>query len=660
MSDNGISNTDTPTADATTNAATATGSALQDAYRQWSESATAVLAKSRRVSADELPGSPEELLSTNLPGSLTVRPLYTRRDELPESSLPGEFPYVRGSDADRDPIMGWRVTERFGDPSSPRDPGAINDAIIDALENGASGLWLSVGTDGIALDDLPAALDGVLFDLVPVTVDAGVDGVAAARTLLDLLPDEHRPTVSTVISLGLAPLTSAYSTRPDVDLAAAVDIAHRAGTRARALRVDGTDFAAAGATDVAELAFSVAAGVDYLRALTDSGLSPEQALGQLTFALGASDDQFLSIAKFRALRRLWARVADVVGAPAAGGAVTHAVTTIGMFSQRDAWVNMLRSTVAAFGAGVGGADQVTVLGFDAALPLEARTSSPAFSRRMARNTQLLLLEESNLGRVLDPAGGSWFVESLTDDVAHAAWALFQTVEGHGGYRAALERGFIAEQIAESLAERDRAIAHRTVPLTGISEFPNLDERPLVTSESATSPNTPVAPAPPNLVRTAHQFEELRDASDRTLAEAGARPTVVLVPLGPVAEHNGRTTFVANLLAAGGIAAVNPGPLRPEEIADAVAAAGDPSVAVLCAANPRYREEGSAALQALRDAGVTTVHVAGPASAWPSDEPAPDDFVGIGVDAIDTLTSLQQLLGVGARSGAGAANRQDAR
>ncbi len=623
-----------------------TDPALHDAYRRWSDSAAAVLAKSRRISIDELPDTPEALLSTDLPGDLTVKPLYTRRDELTEQAVPGAFPFVRGSDADRDPIMGWRVTERFGDADAPRDPSAINDAIIDALENGASGLWLSVGADGIAVDDLAAALRGVLLDLVPVTVDAGAAGIDAARALLDLLPADHTPTLATVINLGLAPLTSAYSSRPDVDIAAAVDIAHRAGTRARTLRVDGTDFAAAGATDIQELAFSIAAGVDYLRALTDSGLRPEQALNQIGFALGVSDDQFLAIAKLRALRRLWARVADVVGAPQAGGAVTHAITSIGMFTQRDAWVNMLRSTVAAFGAGIGGADQVTVLGFDAVLPIEARMSSPAFSRRMARNTQLLLLEESNLGRVQDPAGGSWFVESLTDDVAHAAWTLFQSVERRGGYRAALEDGFIAAEISDSLAERDRAVARRTVPLTGISEFPNLDEAPLVGPDTSSSLETPVAPAPPNLIRTAHQFEELRNASDRILAESGTRPTVLLVPLGSVAEHNGRTTFVANLLAAGGIASINPGPLNPAEIAGAVTDAGSPHVAVLCAANARYRDDGAAAMDALRTAGMSTVHVAGPPTAWPPNAATPDAFIGIGVDAIATLSGLQQILGVG--------------
>ncbi|SIR88797.1 methylmalonyl-CoA mutase family protein [Williamsia sterculiae] len=620
----------------------------QDAYERWSEAAAAVLAKGRRIEVGELPDTAEALLSYTQAGGLIVRPLYTRRDELPEPPVPGVFPYVRGSDGARDVVMGWRVTERFGDPDGARDAESVNTALLAALENGASGIWLAVGESGVDVADLSTVLNGVLFDLVPLTLDAGASGVEAADALLDLLPADHRQTPATTVSLGLAPLSSAFSGRPAVSVDDAVAVAGRAGTRARALRVDGTDFVAGGASDVQEVAFAVAAGVDLLRALTDSGLTAADALAQISFGITTTADQFLAIAKFRALRRMWARVAQVAGAPEAGAAISHAVTSLGMYTQRDPWVNMLRSTIAAFGAGVGGADQVTVLGFDAALPVSARTTSPGFSRRMARNTQLLLLEESNLGKVLDPAGGSWFVEALTDDFATAAWSLFQTVEAAGGYRAALGSGLVAEQVTASLAERDDAVAHRTVPITGVSEFPNLDEKPITTDSSAPGQTAPEATttdgiptATPNLVRVAHAFETLRDRSDATLADTGSRPTVLLIPVGPIAEHNARTTFVANLLAAGGIAVSNPGPLDPPMVADAVRAAGSPRVAVICAANGRYRSDGSAAIAAARDAGVPTVLIAGPSSAWPADAPAPDGFVGLGDDAVTLLTDLHE-------------------
>ena len=609
---------------------------LESSYQQWSDSAAQVLAKSKRVDVADLRDTPETLLSTTTPDALTIKPLYTRRDELDEPGLPGSYPFVRGSDRVRDVNMGWRVTERFGDPvGEPQDPAALNQAILEALNNGASGLWLTVGDSAIAPKDLAAVLDGVYLDLVPVTLDAGAAGIEAAQVLQPLLPDSA--TVGTVSSYGLAPLTAAFSGRPAVALADAIGVAASAGGAVRSIRVDGTDFALGGATDVQELALVTAAGVEYLRALTAAGLAVDKALNQLTFALSATDDQFGTVAKFRAIRRLWGRVAEVSGAPEAGGAVTHGVTALSMMSQRDPWVNMLRVTTATFGAGVGGADQITVLPFDVALPPADRTTSPSFSRRMARNTQLLLIEESNVAKVLDPAGGAWFVESLTDDLAASAWALFQEIEAKGGYQKALDDGWIGEQVSISLAARDEAVAHRTTSLTGINEFPNLAEKPLTTPGSADFVDLPTAA--PNLARTARPFERLRDRSDAFLASHGKRPIAMLLPLGSVAEHNARTTFIANLLAAGGIESINPGPLTADAIAAARATSGDPVVAVLCAANPRYESDGAGALAAAREAGFNTVLLAGPAKAWTDEQNAPDGYLQIGIDAISTLTEL---------------------
>ncbi|MFW0794691.1 methylmalonyl-CoA mutase family protein [Gordonia sp. CPCC 205515] len=611
---------------------------LDEAYAAWSDAAAAVLAKARRVSADELPDTAEALLSTDTLDGLTVRPLYTRCDETEEPGLPGTFPFVRGADPERDVTMGWRVTERFGDDDATAAD--TNQAILSALDNGASGLWLAIGA-GLAADDLATVLKGVYLDLVPVTLDAGADGIAAARALLavranaDAAPQAAAPTAATLTSFGFSPLTAAFAERPTVDAAEATALATDLPAGVRAFRVDGTHFASAGADNASELGLVTAAAVAHLRDLTAAGLSASDALGQITFALAAGDDQFGSIAKFRALRKIWARVAEVVGAPEAGAAVTHGVTDLAMTSQRDPWVNMLRTTIAAFGAGVGGADQVTVLGFDAALPVDRRTSSATFSRRIARNTQLLLLEESNIGRVLDPAGGSWFVESLTDDLAAAGWAVFTEIETAGGYRAALDAGWIADRVGAALARRDDSVAHRRTSVTGVNEFPNLDERPLGAGVADT---TDLPLGGPKLARVGRAYEELRDRSDAVLAADGRRPSVLLLPLGSVAEHNGRTTFIANLLAAGGISAVNPGPLAADGIAAAVSEA-DTSIAVLCGTKARYAEDGPAALAAARAAGLDRVLLAGPDKEWPAGDDTPDGSLRVGIDAVSTLTDL---------------------
>ncbi|RPA19729.1 methylmalonyl-CoA mutase family protein [Gordonia sp. OPL2] len=615
---------------------------LDEAYEAWSSAAAAVLAKSRRSTVEELPAGAEELLSTTTPDGLRIRPLYTRKDEVPESGLPGAFPFVRGADPDRDVALGWRVTERFGDDDTPAED--VNNALLEALSNGASGLWLSLGA-GLSADDLPAVLDGVYLDLIPVTLEAGADGITAARALLAAranavaAPAAAESTSATITSLGLSPLTAAFSGRPGVDAAEATALAVDVPAGVRTFRVDGTDFATAGADNGLEIALIVAAAVTHLRDLTAAGSSAADALRQITFAVAADDDQFATIAKFRALRKIWARVAEVLGAPEAGAAITHGVTDLSMQSQRDPWVNMLRTTIAAFGAGVGGADQVTVLGFDAAIPAERRTSSATFSRRIARNTQLLLLEESNIGRVLDPAGGSWFVESLTDDLASNAWTVFAEIEAAGGYRAALRSGWIADRVGASLSRRDESVAHRRTSVTGVNEFPNLDERPLGGDVADT---TDLPHGSPRLARVGRAYEELRDRSDAVLAQTGRRPSVLMLPLGPVAEHNGRTTFIANLLAAGGITAVNPGPLTADGIAAAVADAGTP-IAVVCGTKQRYADDGAAALAAARAAGLSTVLLAGPDKEWPDGDDRPDASLRVGIDAVATLTGLLEKL-----------------
>ncbi|USC12978.1 methylmalonyl-CoA mutase small subunit [Rhodococcus sp. 11-3] len=608
------------------------------AYAQWQEAVAGVLAKSRRVDPAELGPEPQRLLATTTYDDVAVAPLYGVRDERPEAPLPGSFPFVRGGSATRDVNTGWLVSARFGDTA-----GDVNERILDALENGVSALWLRVGADGIAIADLPAALDKVLFDLAPVTLDAGADTAAAAAALYALL--DARTDVAdrgaVRLHLGAAPLTSAFSGRADVTVAQAVELAHAAADRAetvRALTVDGTAFHNAGAADAEELGAAVAAGLEYLRELTGSRQSAARALGQIEFRLAATDDQFQTIAKFRAGRQLWARIAQVVGAAEAGHAPQHAVTSAAMMTQRDPWVNMLRTTLAAFGAGIGGADAVTVLPFDTALPTGVLGVSEAFSARIARNTQLLLLEESNLGRVLDPAAGSWYVEELTAQIAAKAWEFFQQIEAAGGYRTALDDGLIGERIAATRARRDSDIAHRRTAVTGVNEFPNLAEAPLPAE---------TADAGADVARYAAAFEALRNRSDVHLAAHGTRPRALLAPLGPIAEHNIRTTFAANLLASGGIETVNPGPLSVDD--DSIAAAvrdSGATVAVVCGTDKRYGEQAAAAVTALRGAGIGTVLLAGPERAVSETTGAerPDGFLTAKIDAIAALTDLLTTLG----------------
>ncbi|MDQ2723870.1 MAG: methylmalonyl-CoA mutase family protein, partial [Actinomycetota bacterium] len=557
--------------------------------------------------------------------------------------LPGVHPFTRGRTAHRDTTVGWGVRTRHGRGLGPgADAEAVNTAVLHDLENGSTSLWFALGGQDLPHAALERALDGVFLDLAPVVLDAGAEMTAAAEAFLAVLEHTDADLTEVHAHLGADPLTVLVRGGADLlDEAVALAVrAHEHTAPLTSITVDGTVFHDAGAGDAQELGAALAAGVEYLRALTGGGLDVDDALGQLEFRVAATDEQFATTAKLRAGRSLWARVAQVVGgAPASGAAPQHAVTSAAMMSQRDPWVNMLRTTLAAFGAGVGGADAVTVLPFDAVVPGGAPDVSDAFAARIARNTQLLLLEESHLGRVIDPAGGSWYVENLTDAMAQRAWTFFQEIEAAGGFRAALSGGLLAERIGLTRAQRDDDVAHRRKALTGVNEFPNLDEAPI---PATTAPEGAGAlPA----VRYAAQFEQLRNRSDAHLAAAGTRPRVLLATLGPIAEHNVRAGFITNLLAAGGIVAINPGPLdSPEAISSAVTAADSP-VAIVCGTDKRYASAGSDAVQALRDAGAAEVFVAGARKAFAEREHQPDGFLGAGVNAVAALTGLLETLGV---------------
>ncbi len=610
-------------------------SGLRGSKQRWRSAVAGVLAKSTRRDPADLPPEPERLLDSPTYEGFPIRALYTSLDALPEPPLPGAWPFVRGGDALRDVKSGWKVAEAFP-VAGQKAVTDGNGAVLVALTEGVSALVLRVGApDGVAPADLDRLLEGVFLDLVPVVLDAGSEFLAAAEAVLPLvadMDDDQRARLS--IDLGADPLTAPFSERSAANIADVVATAAKVTSYdggVRAITVDGPALHNLGASASWELAGAVAAGVAYLRLLGDTGLSVPDSLRQISFRLAADDDQFMTVAKMRVLRRLWARVAEVVGEPDAGAARVHAVTSMPMMAQRDPWVNMLRTTVAAFGAGVGGADTVLVQPFDAAIQGGLPGTAAGFARRIARNTQLLLLEESHLGRVLDPAAGSWFVEDLTEQLAEQAWEHFQQIEAHGGFAEA--RDFVAGQIAEVRDRRTDDINHRRTALTGVNEYPNLDESPLPHRDSSAT-----------IQRYAAGFEVLRDRSDAYLEKTGSRPKVLLLPLGPLAEHNIRATFAANLLASGGIEVVNPGAVDAAGVTDAVSAAGGPDVVVLCGTDARYGTEAAGVVDAARKAGVARVLLAGPEKAVADADPKPDDYLTAKIDAVDALSDLLTRLG----------------
>jgi len=607
---------------------------VEEQRARWRTAVAGVLAKSSRREPAELGPEPERQLDSPTYEGFPIRALYTVLDALPEPPLPGIWPFVRGGDAHRDVITGWKVAESFPAPDYSGAMADGNAAVLDALAGGVSALVLRVGGTGVAAADVDRLLEGVYLDLAPVLLDAGADFRAAADAVLALVAgadDAKRASMS--IDLGADPLTAPISGRdaPAVEdvVALGSTLAGRPGVRA--VTVDGPAFHDRGANATWELAGALGAAVSYVRLLVDAGVDVAEALRQISFRLVADDDQFMTIAKFRAARQLWARVADVLGEPDSATAPLHAVTSTPMMTRRDPWVNMLRTTLAAFGAGLGGADTVQVLPFNVAIPGGYPGMGPGFSRRIARNTQLLLLEESHIGRVLDPAGGSWYVEDLTESLAAHAWSNFQEIESRGGFVEA--RDHVTEQIEQVCARRADDIAHRRTAITGVNEYANLAEPPLAPASADT------------VARYAAGFEALRDRSDAYLERTGARPSVLLLPLGPLAEHNVRATFAANLLASGGIETVNPGTVDATGVTDAVRTAGAP-VALVCGTDARYGSDAAGVVAAARAAGVGQVLLAGPEKAV-ADVPAEsrsDGYLTAKIDAVEALSSLLARLG----------------
>ncbi|MER5308634.1 methylmalonyl-CoA mutase family protein [Streptomyces sp. NPDC002773] len=583
-------------------------------HEQWQHLVAGVLRKSgKEVTGD----AAEDALSTLLEDGLDTRPLYTARDTAPDAGLPGFAPFVRGGRAEGNTSGGWDVRQRH--------LSADGDAVLSDLENGVTSLWLGVGGTGIPVASLDKVLDGVYLDLAPVVLDAGDETQPAAERLLRLYEERGVAADAALGNLGADPLGhEARTGRPAYDLASVAGLARRCADRypgLRALTVDALPYHEAGGSAAQELGCSLATGVAYLRGLTEAGLSTAEACAQLEFRYAATADQFLTIAKLRAARRLWARVAEVCGARDAGAQRQHAVTSPVMMTRRDPWVNMLRTTVATLAAGVGGADSVTVLPFDEALGLP-----DAFARRIARNTSTVLIEESHLSRVIDPAGGSWYVERLTDELAHAAWEFFQGIERAGGQQAALRSGTVGERLAETWSARSAKLATRREPITGVSEFPHLDEKPV---DRAPAPEPPTGGLP--RVRRDEAFEALRARSDAHLAATGARPRVYLAALGPAAAHSARLAFADNLFRTGGIEPVTGGGFE-ESGAQEVC---------LCSSDTVYEERAEDTARDLRAAGARHVFLAG----RPGSYAGVDTYAFAGCDAVTLLSTTLDRMGV---------------
>ncbi len=576
---------------------------------------------------------------------LAVQPLYTRADAVEGARLTPRTAYAPA---------GWDVRQHHAEP----DPKAANAAILEDLTSGATSLLLQVRAPGQAglpygAEGLRVALEGVFLDGCIVGLDAGENTMDAAGSLIELWREQGINENKRLGAINCDPLgvlartgTLYYPAARSCDIAAKFANDCRTMTNVTALLADGRPYHEAGGSEAQELAAMLATLVAYLRACEASGLRPRFALGKIALAVAADADLFLTMAKVRAARRLVARVAEACGAThAVEGVRLWAVTSQRMMARRDPWVNMLRTTIACAGAALGGADAITVLPYTWAMG-----QPDAFARRIARNTHLVLQEESSLGRVMDPGHGAWFIEKITDELAQESWTLFQEIEAKGGMGSALESGFIQAEVARVAEERARNIASGRQELTGVSAFPLLGDdgvkvEPLPPAEPIVSGGTSVSPLGPR--RLAEPFERLRDAADRYAARTGKPPQVFLACLGELATHSVRATWARNFLAAGGIEAVASEPLLSSVEAGKAFALSGAGAACIAASDAVYAQLGEATAGALKAAGATHVLLAGrPRGQEAALEAAGiDSFIFAGADAPTILSRLHGALGI---------------
>jgi methylmalonyl-CoA mutase len=563
----------------------------------------------RKLVDGVLKGAPYDKLVGKTYDGLKVQPIYDRAKGA-------------GAVVGRAPAAPWQVMQRIDHP----DAGQANAQALLDLENGATGLTLvmagSINANGYGLDASAATiervLDGVMLD-AGITIDFNLSrptrnvvqhfAALVNHRKIDPAAVDMRASINPIGGFAV----SGTSPRPWNELATSfgrmVSELAQSGFRGPFAVADGRVIHNAGGSEAQELSFVIASAVEYLRALAGTGVPLDTACGMIYFRMAADADQFLTIAKFRALRKLWARIADACGVAPKAAYVT-AETAWRMLTRRDPYVNMLRATMATFSAGLGGADSIAVLPHTAALGLP-----DAFARRVARNTQLILLEEANLAKVADPAAGSGAIEDLTSNLCKIAWSQFQTIEAAGGIWAALERDLVQKNVAMVRAERQKAVARRKDAMTGASEFPNLHEEPadvLDVAPLAAPLETVIAvkiePLP--RLRLAEPFETLRDRSDQILKASGQRPRVFLANLGSAADFTARATFAKSFFEAGGIEAVDSEGFSDPSVLAAAWKASGTALVCICSSDKVYLQQAVGAARALTAAGAKHIYLAG--------------------------------------------------
>jgi methylmalonyl-CoA mutase len=537
---------------------------------------------------------------------LAVKPYYRAENIVGLEYLdaaPGNFPFVRGDRAAAD----WRIREEI----EALDPAEANRAACAAVVAGAEEIaFLQVQIAGAP--DLTV----LLAHLQEIPVHFQGAGEALIRLLLERKPNSR-------VATGWDPFKN-------LDFAAEV-IAKSPATFVP-FTISGSEFEESGATSVQEVGFTLAAGIDFLAEMQSRKADINRAAASVTFSFAIGSNYFFQIAKLRAFRLLWARAVESFGGTRESAkARIHARTSRWNETVYDPHVNILRGTTEAMSAALGGADSISVAPFD-----ECYKAPDEASRRLARNTQILLKQEALLSRVADPGGGSYCLEVITDFIAREGWKTMQAIEAAGGFRKALADGQIQRAVEQSLAAKEKAVASRRRIFTGTNQHSNLSEKALERIDESRLNK--------GVHRGAEAYEQLRLRTERHAAAGGRVPHVLLAEIGDIKMRAARSNFAANFFGCAGFDIVT---RRFDNVSEIEAAASDAELVVLCSSDPEYLPLAVDLIARLKAAGrKTSVIVAGyPDSVEQLKAAGVADFVHVRSNPIEVLTKWQGQLGV---------------
>ena len=569
-----------------------------------------------------------------------VRPYY-RAENLEGikflGSQAGEFPYVRGTHAHNR----WRVHQTV----SVVCPKEANAEALKILNAGVDSLGFCIASADFSAADLDTLLKDICIEAVEITF-CGEKTAHVAELVLAKVEKEGIAKEDVRIAFCIDPLVKGLSSKGDFCspngekcIARIVELIHKTKEykHVRIVTVAGQTFGNSGSTIVEELAFTLSAGHDYLVRLMDAGLDVDQAARKLRFSFSVSSNYFMEIAKFRAARMLWANIVKGYG-PAKNCACKmhiHAETSRWNQTVYDPYVNMLRGTTEAMSATIAGVHSLEVMPFDASFE-----NPTEFSKRIARNVELLLKNESHFDQVVDPAGGSYYVENLTQSIAAEAWKLFLEIEEKGGYTEAYKAGLIVERIKASAAAKDKNIATRRQTLLGANQYPNFTE---VAGKEITAESVTRKQAEGNVLvpyRGAMAFEEMRLQVDRS----GKEPKAFMLTCGNLGMARARSQFSCNFFACAGIKVIDNTYFKSIEEGAKAALESKAQIVVVCASDDDYAEAAPKVKELLGGKAILVVAGA-PACAPELEAQGITNFINVKSNVLETLKFYLKEMGI---------------